>query len=103
MAIQAWTGSGVVGPIDVVAAGISEARARRCTGQGELGWALLGLVGGGPGLGGLGCANGKTIDKTRLIQTRRSQSLGFYRPLCDSFFLIKIFLPEKHLNHMLYL
>ena len=25
-------------------------------GQGELGWALLGLVGGGQGLGGLGCA-----------------------------------------------
>ena len=53
-AIQAWTGSGVIGPIDVMR--IPEARAKRCTGQGELGWVLLGLVGGGPGLGGLGCA-----------------------------------------------
>ena len=52
MAIQAWTGSGVVGPIDVMGPQESpEARARRCTRQGELGWALLGLVGGGPGLG----------------------------------------------------
>ena len=50
MAIQEWTGSGVVGPIDVMGrscAGTPEARARRCIGpgvshgarsQGAVGW-----------------------------------------------------------------
>ena len=48
MAIQASTGSGVVGPIDVMGPQDS-ARQRRCTGRAGL---VLGLVGGL----GLGCA-----------------------------------------------
>ena len=52
VAIQAWTGSGVVGPIDVMSPRESprQGQGDNYTGQGELGWALLGLVGGGPGL-----------------------------------------------------
>ena len=58
MAIQTWTGSGVVGPIDVM--GPEEARgkgkAMHRTGTKKAGLGLVWLVSGRPGLGGLGCA-----------------------------------------------
>ena len=47
-AIQEWTGSGVVGPIDVMGrscAGIPGARARRCTGAKSQWRCVLGLLG----------------------------------------------------------
>ena len=56
MAIQAWTGSGVLGPVDVMGPQESSRQGQGNAQDQERVMEpadMLGLVGGGPGLGGL--------------------------------------------------